>query len=277
MKTRRLLLALMLCAPVSTSVAAPASRIRFEDGTILYADYLARYWERQDAVTRGATPDEDAPGNIMPKPERFGGKRQGAGFVEMQHKLETLAARVLEHPALSRIRGSSLVWFASFGHERRGPVTHAIPARMALMAYPIRLADPQTKRFPDGTYHSPGEAPSLVITVNDPDQLDRRAPIGTWNGMTVLRGGHMFALSNNGRPLYIDGPDGGKVVNPALVDTARPRSDIQFMTVYVGMASHDAGALTHQRIGALGGIGRLVGAMYNSDWRAMMLDANAAG
>jgi hypothetical protein len=181
------------------------------------------------------------------------------------------------HPALAGIRGSSLVWFASFGLERGGPVTHAIPARMALMAYPIRLADPQTKRYPDGTYHSPGEAPSLVITVNDPDQLERRQPIGSWNGMTVLRGGHMFALSNNGRPLYVDGPDGGKVLNPDLLDTARPRSDIQFMTVYVGMASHDASALTHRRIAPLGGIGRLVGTMYNSDWRAMMLDANAAG
>lgn len=55
------------------------------------------------------------------------------------------------HPALAGIRASILVWFASFGHERGGPVTHAIPARMALMAYPIRLADPQTKRYPDGT------------------------------------------------------------------------------------------------------------------------------
>ncbi len=277
MKTRRLLFALMLCAPASMTLAAPASRIAFEDGTILYADYLARYWERPDAVTRGATADEDAPGNVMSRPDRFGGKRQGSGFPEMQYKLESLAARVLEHPALSRIRGSSLVWFASFGHERRGPVAHAIPARMALLAYPIRLADPQTRRFPDGTYHSPGEAPSLVITVNDPDQLERRQPIGSWNGMTVLRGGHMFALSNNGRPLYVDGPEGGKIVNPKLVDTARPRSEIQFMTVYVGMASHDASALTHQRIAPLGGIGRLVGAMYNSDWRALMLDANAAG
>jgi hypothetical protein len=274
MITRRLLLAAALCAP---ALACAATRITFEDGTILYADYLVRYWENPSAVTRGATPDEDAPGNIMRKPGRFGGKRQGPGFVEMQYKLETLASRVLEHPALANIRGSSLLWFASFGHERRGPVTHAIPARLALMAYPIRLADPETKRFPDGTFHSPGEAPSLVITVNDPDQLEDRQPVGTWQGMTVLRGGHMFALSNNGRPLYVAGPDGRMVVNPDLVDTARPRSDIQFMTVYVGMASHDASALAHRRIAPLGGIGRLVGAMYNSDWRALMQDANAAG
>lgn len=249
-------------------------RMRLEDGTVVYADYIADYWSRPDAVTRGSTPDTDAPGHIMRKPSHFGGSEKKPGFAEMQRKLETVVSRVLQHPALAGVRGASLVWFASFGHDNGGPLGHALPGRLKLIAYPIRLDDPETRRYPDGTYHSPGEGPSLEITVNDPDEIGTRASNGSRQGMTVLRKGYMFVIANTDRPLYVD--DGGRmIVNPGLVDTSRPRSDIQFMTVYVGAGTPAMDALTHKRLDPTSNTGRLIGVLYNTDWRAVLQEANA--
>jgi hypothetical protein len=261
--------------PAYVRAGAQPQRMRLEDGTVFYADYIADYWSRPDPGTRGSTPDTDALGHVMTKPSHFGGSQKKPGFAEMQCKLETVVTRVLQHPALANIRGASLVWFASFGHDNGGPLGHAIPGRLKLIAYPIRLGDPETRRYPDGTVHSPGEGPNLEITVNDPDEIGTRESNGSWKGMTVLRKGYMFVISNTDRPLYVD--DGGRmVVNPDLVDTSRPRSDIQFMTVYMGDASHTMSDLTHGRIAPTSNTGRLIGTLYNTDWRAVLQEADAA-
>ncbi|KFI07107.1 hypothetical protein JN27_11165 [Massilia sp. BSC265] len=273
-------------AGTTTSPAAPAARpayvragaqpprMRLGDGTVFYGDYIADYWSRPDAATRGSTPDTDALGNIVAKPAHFSGNQKKPEFAQLQRKLETVATRVLQHPALDGIRGASLVWFADFKHDNRGPLGHALPGRLRLIAYPIRLGDPATKRYPDGTHHTPGEGPVLEITVNDPDEIGTRQPNGSWKGMTVLRKGYMFVLSNTDRPLYVD--DGGRmIVNPDLVDKSRPRSDIQFMTVYVGDGSHVMGELTHKRIEPTSNTGRLIGTLYNTDWQAVLHEANA--
>ncbi|MBQ5938626.1 hypothetical protein [Massilia sp. AB1] len=255
--------------------AAPrAARMRFEDGTILYGDYLADYWSRPDASTRGATPDSDALGHVIGKPLSFGGSRKVVGTADMQRKLEAIFPRVLAHPALAGIRGSSLRPGGGFGHANGGPMRHATAGQATLLAYPIRLEDPETHKFPDGTFHSPGEGVVLRIGVNDTDELDGRTPLGTWNGMTVLRAGYMFVIPNTERPLYVRDASGRQVVNPNLIDVTRPRSDIQFMTVYVGTDSAEHNEVVRQRVLPTSGFGRLVGVLYNTDWRTLLREVN---
>lgn len=246
-------------------------RMRLEDGTVFYADYIVDYWSRPDAETRGSTPDSDAPGYIRPVSKQWSGSKKQPEYAVLQRKLERIIQRVMEQPALVNIRGASLGWIPSFGWENGGP----IPASMSLIAYPITLADKDTQRFPDGTYHTPGEGPVLRITVNNPEEIGSRVSSGSYKGMTVLRHGYMFVIANTERPIHVDDGHGGKVVNPDLLDKSRPRSDIQFMTVYVGAGTPTMSALTHKRVEPTGNAGRLFGTLYNTDWRAILEEADA--
>ncbi|MBQ5948431.1 hypothetical protein [Massilia sp. ST3] len=256
------------------AIVPRATRITFDDGVVFHGDYLADYWSRPDPVTRGTTPDRDAPGHVIGKPTSFGGSRKYPGTADLQRKLEAIFPRVLAHPALANIRGASLRPGGSFGHERGGPMGHALAGRATLLAYPIRLDDPDTRQFPDGSYHSPGEGAVMRIVVNDTDELERRAPLGAWNGMTVLRDGYMFVIPNTERPLYVRDASGGLVLNPNLIDTTRPRSDIQFMTVYVGTTSSEHNEVVRQRLHPTSEFGRLVGVLYNTDWRTLLREVN---
>lgn len=257
-------------APYVRAGAQPP-RMRLEDGTVFYADYIADYWSRPDAVTRGGTPDLDAPGHVIPRPAKFGSSKKQPEYAALQRKLERVIARVMEHPALVGIRGASLRWGADFGYDGG---KQPLVAKLSMIAYPITLDDRDTTRFPDGTFHTPGEGPILRITVNDPEEIGTRQPSGGHKGMTVLRSGYMFVVPNTDRPLFIDA-DGMKAVNPDLLDASRPRSDIQFMTVYVGAAGPTMSNLTHKRVDPVGNTGRLIGVLYNTDWRAILQEANA--
>ncbi|MCC2954075.1 hypothetical protein LK542_00425 [Massilia sp. IC2-477] len=272
----------MTAKPATTPVAPAAARapyvragstpqrMRLEDGTVFYADYIVDYWSRPDADTRGSTPDTDALGYIRPVSGQWSGVKKQPEYAALQRKLERIIGRVLEQPALVNIRGASLGWIPSFGYESGGP----IPASMSLIAYPITLGDKDTQRFPDGTYHTPGEGPVLRITVNNPEEIGSRVSSGSYKGMTVLRYGYMFVIANTERPSHVDDGHGRKVVNPDLLDKSRPRSDIQFMTVYVGAAGPTMSNLTHKRVEPTSNAGRLFGTLYNTDWRAILEEAN---
>jgi hypothetical protein len=270
---RAFLLLALLCGAAQAQAGTQPQRMRLEDGTVFYADYIADYWSRPDAVTRGGTPNLDAPGYVRAKPPYFGRSRKQPEYVVLKRKLETIMERVLQHPALKDVRGASLVWTADFGHDAGG--RRALPASVSMIAYPINLDDPKTRRHPDGSSHTPGEGPVLKITVNNPEEIGVRQPSGRWKGMTVLRYGYMFVVPNTDRPLFVDA-DGAKAVNPALLDDARPRSDIQFMTVYVGAADPTMSNLTHKRVDPTGPAGRLIGVLWNTDWRALLQEAEAA-
>lgn len=262
-------------AVAAAAPAAPrAARFTFDDGAIFHGDYLADYWSRPDALTRGATPDRDAPGHVIGQPASFGGSRKYPGSAELQRKLEAIFPRILAHPALAGIRGASLRPGGGFGHARGGPMGHALAAQATLLAYPIRLDDPATQRFPDGSFHSPGEGAVLRIGVNDTDELEGRAPLGAWKGMTVLRDGYMFVIPNTERPLYLRDASGRQVLNPDLIDVSRPRADIQFMTVQVGTSSSEHGEIVRQRVHPTTEVGRLVGVLYNTDWRTLLREIN---
>lgn len=250
---------------------AQPPRMRLEDGTPFYADYIAEYWSRPDAVTRGSTPRLDAPGYTMPGPARFGASKKQPEYALMQRRLEAVIARVMAHPALVGIRGASLTWTADFGYDGG---KRPLVASASMIARPINLDDPKTKRYPDGSFHTPGEGPVLEITVNNPEEIGMRRSSGSYKGMTVLRNGYMFVIANTDRPLLVGSGDAAEL-NPDLLDTTRPRSDIQFMTVYVGAASPTEQNLFHKRVDPVGNAGRLIGVLYNIDWPAVLAEASA--
>ena len=245
--------------------------MRLENGEPFHADYIIDYWSRPDAVTRGSTPELDAPGWIMPIPSKFGASKKGADYALLQRRLERIIARVMEHPALVGIRGASLTWSANFGYDGG---KRPLVANISMLARPISLDDPKTKRYPDGSFHTPGEGPVLEITVNNPEEIGSRRSSGSYKGMTVLRHGYMFVIPNTDRPLLV-GPADDTQVNPDLLDDARPRSDIQFMTVYVGAFIPSELHLVQKRIDPVGNAGRLIGVLYNIDWHAVLKEASA--
>ncbi len=259
-------------AAVAPSMRAGAreQRMRLENGEPFHADYIIDYWSRPDAPTRGSTPELDAPGWIMPIPSKFGASKKGADYALLQRRLERIIARVMEHPALVGIRGASLTWSANFGYDGG---KRPLVANLSMLARPISLDDPKTKRYPDGSFHTPGEGPVLEITVNNPEEIGSRRSSGSYKGMTVLRHGYMFVIPNTDRPLLV-GPADDTQVNPDLLDDARPRSDIQFMTVYVGAFIPSELHLVQKRIDPVGNAGRLIGVLYNIDWPAVLKEAS---
>ncbi|WP_292039756.1 hypothetical protein [Massilia sp. UBA6681] len=265
-------------APAAPAAGAPTvrsgareQRMRLENGEPFHADYIIDYWSRPDALTRGSTPELDAPGWIMPIPSKFGASKKGADYALLQRRLERIIARVMEHPALVGIRGASLTWSANFGYDGG---KRPLVANISMLARPISLDDPKTKRYPDGSFHTPGEGPVLEITVNNPEEIGSRRSSGSYKGMTVLRHGYMFVIPNTDRPLLV-GPADDTQVNPDLLDDARPRSDIQFMTVYVGAFIPSELHLVQKRIDPVGNAGRLIGVLYNIDWHAVLEEASA--
>lgn len=250
---------------------AKEQRMRLENGEPFYADYIIDYWSRPDAVTRGSTPNLDAPGHVMPGPATFGASKKQADYALLQRRMELIIARVMQHPALVGIRGASVTWSADFGYDGG---KRPLVAKALLLARPINLDNPATKRYPDGSFHTPGEGPGLYITVNDPEQIGSRRSSGSHKGMTVLRHGYMFVIPNTDRPLLLGSGDNAEL-NPDLLDTSRPRSDIQFMTVYVGAFIPSELHLVEKRIDPVGNAGRLIGVLYNIDWHAVLAEASA--
>lgn len=263
----------------STTVSVPKKRATFESGETFYADYIASYWQQPGASGRGDTPSTDAPGHVITKPV-FGGDQKQPGVPEMRRKFEAILARVLAHPALTDIRGTSIAPGGGFGHAKGGPMGPAVAGSLTLIGYPIYLDNPRTKRFPDGTYHTAGgEGESLSIGVNDTDVLEDRIVTGTYNGMTVVHagGGYMLVIPNTDRPVYFTQGAGRSVrhvLNPDLIDPTRPRSDIQFMTVYVGAATPTWSDIARGRVKPTSAAGRFLGVMFNTDWRAVLREVN---
>lgn len=260
----------------TTGTAAPATsgRASLDNGLTFYAGYIADYWQQPDAPNRGDDASSDARGHVIRKPV-FGGNPKQAGVPEMRRKLERILPRVLEHPALKEIRGASLAPGGGFYRERGGPMGPAVAAHLSLIAYPINLEDSKTRRFPDGTYHTPGEGAVLNVEINDTDLLEGRLPIGTYQGMPLLRrgSGYMLLVANTDRPFFVE--QGGRMaLNPELIDPSRPRADIQFMTVYVGAASYTWSDIAHRKEKATSPTGRLLGVMFNTDWAGLLREVN---
>lgn len=277
-------------APASTpSVPAPATpavafasgkqtRAHFEGGTPFHPDYLVEYWSNPNAQTRGDTPSADAPGHLIATKPTFGGNLKEPGVPEMRRKLEAVMARLLEHRALKDIRGSSLSPGGGFGHDRGGPMGPAVAGSVSLNAYTIFLDSSDTIKFPDGTYHTRLlEGDTLSVAVNDDSLLFGRHPIGTWKGMTVIArgGGYMLAIANTDRPFFITNEYGQQVPNPELIDPSRPRTDIQFMTAYVGTASTTWADIARMKEKPTSGVSRLLGVLFNTDWPSLLKEVNS--
>jgi hypothetical protein len=215
----------------------------------------------------------------MTKPPTFGGNLKQAGAAAITKKLAAVVARLLEHPTLKGIRGSSVSPGGGVGRSRGGPMESAVAASASLLAYPIVLEDPKTMRFPDGTFRTPGEGDNINITVNDPDLLERLAPVGTYNGMLLVGRPplYMLVIQKTGRPIYFTEGSGRQTsytLNPDLLDPSRPRSEIQLMTIHLGMTLQSAFAIVEGKIKPTSGPGRLYGLMFNIDWPALLKEVN---
>lgn len=259
----------------ANGVASKDKHATLEHKESFYTDYIADYWKQPGASGRGDDPSSDAPGHVIDQP-RFSGNQKQDGVPEMRDKLEKILAQVLAHPAVRDIRGASLSPGGGFYREKGGPMGTSVPAHLSLMAYTIFLDSPKTRRFADGTYHTSGhEGDSLNIGINDPDVLEGRIPIGTYNGLTVVsrKSGYELIVPNTDRPIFIT-KGGEQVLNPNLIDPSRPRSDIQFLTVYVGAASNTWSDIARGKQKPTSGVGRLLGVMFNSDWAALLQQIN---
>ncbi len=293
MRQTALLLAALLAA--QPAIAAPfagaatgpavasqgtAETYRLDSGEVFNGAYLADYWSRNRDDPRGDNPSADAPGRLISSKPVFGGDLKQPAVQAVRRKLEALNTLLLAHPTLARIRGGSIAPGGGFYHERGGPLGHAVPGTLTINVYPIALDNKKTIKFADGTHHTPGEADSIRISVNDTDLLEGRAPIGEWNGMPVVQrgGSYMLVISNSERPLFVEegtGAGAQLVMNPNLIDKSRPRSDIQFMTVYVGTSRPIRTEIERGRLSPLSPAGRLVGMMFNTDWPALMRQVDA--
>lgn len=265
--------------PAAGGLPYKAGTYKFDYDLPFYADYIANYWRDPNASNRGDTPSEDAPGVVVTKLV-FGGKLKEPGVPEMRRKFEALFPMLLAHPALKDIRGSSLSPGGSFGDDlgmQSGPV---VVGRMTIGAEAIHLDNPKTIRLKDGTYATyMHDQHPLEISVNDTNVLNGRSPIGTWNGMTVVQrsSGYMLIVPNTDRPIYLTQGSGRSTtysVNPDLIDPTRPKSDIQFMTVYAGTASHIWSAIAHGKEKPTSSIGRLLGVVFDTDWPAVLKEIN---
>lgn len=265
--------------PVASGMPYKAGTYKFDYDLPFYADYIANYWRDPNASTRGDTPSEDAPGVVVTKLV-FTGNQKEPGVPEMRRKLEALFPMVLVHPALKDIRGSSLTVGGSFGNELGQQIDPVVVGRLTIGAEPIHLDNPKTIRLKDGTYATyMHDRLPLEISVNDTRVLEGRSPIGTWNGMTVVSrgGGYMLVIPNTDRPLYLAQGSGRSTmytVNPQLIDASRPKSDIQFMTVYAGAPSHISSAIAHGKEKPTSAIGRLLGTEFTMDWPAVLKEIN---
>lgn len=244
-----------------------------------YGEYIAEYWADPNASVRGERPSEDAPGHVISKPP-FKGDLKQPGVAEVQRKLTALIARALEQPALKNIRGASLRPSGGMVKAQGGAMKQAVSGAASLIAYQIFLESKDTRRFPDGTYHTSGlEGENLEIAINNTDVLEERWPVGSFNGgIVVARGGmYMLVIPTSDRPVYLTEGGGRSVrykVNPDLIDPSRPPGEIQLLTVYVGMASHTQSDIVHRKIKPTSGVGRLYGTMFSTDWRALVKEVN---
>lgn len=244
-----------------------------ENGETFYAGYIVDYWKQPVASWQASgNPSKDAPGHVQIKPA-LGGAQKHAGSAEMRLKMEKILAQLLKHPALKDVRGVSLGTGGGFYREKGSSMGPILAAHLTINAYPINLNDPATRRFEDGTYATPGEGDVLRISINDPDMLERRGVNGTYNGAALVSRGntHMLVVSANGRPLGVGQP-GQEVVNPDLLDTTRPRTEIQFMSIHVGAASSTWSEIVRKRVAPTSPVGRLIGVAYTTDWNQMLRD-----
>lgn len=255
------------------TTSALAAEYKLESGAAFPEHDMASYWR-----TRGVSgSDASLPrGHVMDKPI-FGSGQKPPGVAEMWRKLEKLYALLLKEAPLADPRGVSVGPGSGYGRKRGGPMGPAVASSLSVMARPVVPNDKSTIRLPNGSMYTPGEGDSLNIVVNDPDQLDEAPePVGTYNGLTLLRrgSGYKVLVMNTSRPLLVKSPDGQAILNPDLLDPARSRSDIQFMVIYVGTASHTASAQAQGKLSPNSGAGRLLAVMLNTDWPTLLKRIN---
>ena len=254
--------------------SASGRTVPLDHGEPFYPHYIVEYWRQP-----GPDSQEGLVGNVADK-LLFGNKLlKQPGVADLRRKMGLIVAELRKHPALNPPRGASLRAGGCFCRGGGEPMGTIAAGEVSLLAYGIFPDDPKTRRFPDGSYHTPGEGDSLTVTINDPDVLEEPRILGTYKGMTLLshHGAYLILVLNTDRPLLAPGShasDVRAVLNPDLIDPKRPRSDIQFLAISVGAASSTWSAIAQGKQSPTSPIGRLLGAAFNTDWDAVLRKVN---
>ncbi|MDI1238049.1 MAG: hypothetical protein PSV26_11255 [Polaromonas sp.] len=261
-------------SPMLGSPATPATPSAVQNGPEVVLDNAADFpphgiiqaWRQPGTIGMAPGPAGAVMGHVEMQ-TTYGGNLSLPGVATMRAKLDALYSLLLSQPPLLNPQGVSIGPGGGLGHRRGGAVGPTVTGSLVIRAYPLKPDSKTTKRYPDGTQHTPGEGDALNVLVNDTDALRDPLPIGSYNGMTVLRrgGGYQLVVLNTTRPLLVNG-----VLNRDLIDPARPASDIQFLVIYLGAASPTWSALRKGQLHPASGTGRLLGLMFNTDWRSLL-------
>ncbi|MBQ1498900.1 MAG: hypothetical protein IIZ38_11350 [Sphingomonas sp.] len=195
---------------------------------------------------------------------------------------DALYQAVLKMPALQRAQGMALrgsVWMT-----RRKDIAgvEVYSFRLVIGAPALHLATPGAKQGSDGRWHVPeqGHNAGIAITSNIP--LRGGPAWGRYHGTQVAFLPDFAALVVAGdRPTHVSefrGGGGKQVENPRFFDPARPKTDIQILTVEPGASSPIEARLAHQ--GSLSPdtiYGRLIAASFLPDWRPLVDRLNSPG
>lgn len=227
---------------------------------------ITRAWRQPETVGVGPGSGGAVRGHVEAKTS-YGGNTESLGVVSMRKKLDALYEVLLKEPPLISPLGISVVPGGGFANPRPGATTKAVVGGLLVRAYPIKPGHMTTQRYPDGTFHTPGEGCSLNVLVNDTYSLRSSRLLGIYNGMTLFQrgGGYQLVALNTTRPLLVNG-----VINRDLIDPSRPASDIQVLVISVRAPSSNWSDLERGQLHPASGAGRLLGVMFGADWLGLL-------
>ncbi|HVL10207.1 MAG TPA: hypothetical protein VM512_13775 [Burkholderiaceae bacterium] len=263
--------------PFSSSIghltsSAPTSSVEYDQTVRLDSardfppNSIKKAWRQPDTVGVAPGPGGAISGRVEAQTS-YSGDASSAAVVSMRTKLDALYGMLLKQPPLKSPKGISIVPGGGFSNPRPGATAKTVAGSLVVRAYPVKPDHMTTQRYPDGTFHTPGEGCSLNVLVNDTYSLRTSRLLGIYNGMTLFQrgGGYQLVVLNTPRPLLVNG-----VLNRDLIDPSRPASDIQVLVIYVRAPSSIWSDLERGQLHPASGAGRLLGVMFSADWRGLL-------
>lgn len=248
--------------------------------------YLINFWKTYpQAKVRGpAGGSRAAPGVVEPLSRRsvISEGVPPAVVDVMFAQAQALYAAVIAIPVIQRAQGMTVQGSVRMGRGRDIAGTEVYAFDLIINGVGLDITDPKAVRGPDGRWRSPprGHLDGMKISVNRP--IVYGPAWGTYRGTQVGHDAQFIALVvSTTRPTHISefrGGGGQQVPNPTFFDPARPKTDIQVMTVRAFASSpiddrHSGqGSLSPDSI-----FGRLMAASFIPDWKTIVDRVNSPG
>lgn len=195
---------------------------------------------------------------------------------------DALYQAVLKMPALQRAQGMTLrgsVWMT-----RRKDIAgvEVYSFRLVIGAPALRIGAPGAAQGSDGRWRTPDQGHNAGIAITSNIPLRGGPAWGRYHGTQVAFLPDFAALVVAGdRPTHVSefrGGGGKQVGNPRFFDPARPKTDIQILTVEPGASNPVDARYAHQGSLSPDSIhGRLIAAAFLPDWRALVDGVNSPG